>query len=103
MFSCTEWTPSDLEVGDGSRAPNETLHMLSLVLKTAFRMHCTGETVCDQRPWQLVEGVRRKLVELSQELESVVSEDKLAGFVGTVLCPPEAGAGGPPDPAGTAD
>lgn len=70
----------------GTRVPKETLHMLGAVLKTAFRMHCTGEFACGKAPWQLVQDVERKLVALSQEPATAISESRLARYVEAELC-----------------
>jgi hypothetical protein len=69
--------------------PKETLHMLSAVLKIAFRMHCTGETVCAKSPWQLVQDVQEKLMALSQESESAVSEERLIRYIEGALSGPD--------------
>jgi len=84
MLSCA----ASKNAGRSSRLPHathETLHMLSLVLKMAFRTHCTGETVCDRGPWQLVRDVQNKLLELSQESEAAVSEERLTRYVEAAL------------------
>ena len=60
--------------------PNETLHLLSTVLQTAFRLHCTGDTVGGKGPWELVREVQQKLGELAQD-QTAVSEERLARFV----------------------
>jgi len=69
--------------------PHETLHMLNVVLKTAFRLHCTGETVCGKGPWQLVRDVQHKLRELSRRPAAVVSEARLARYVEKELSGPD--------------
>lgn len=68
--------------------PKETLHMLSVVLRTAFRTHCTGETVCAQSPWQLVQTVQEELAALSRESDSAVSEERLIRFLEESLARP---------------
>jgi hypothetical protein len=61
--------------------PDATLHMLNVVLKTAFRLHCTGETVCGKGPWQLVRDVQQKLLQLSRRPLGVISEERLTRYV----------------------
>jgi hypothetical protein len=61
--------------------PNDTLHMLGAALKTAFRMHCTGETVGGKTAWQIVNDVQRKLADLAPSSGRLVSEDCLAEYV----------------------
>jgi hypothetical protein len=75
--------------------PDETLHMLNVVLKTAFRMHCTGETVCGKGPWQLVRDVQQKLLELSRRPVGIVSEERLTRYVAKELSGPERNAFSP--------
>ncbi len=65
--------------------PDDTLRMLNVVLKTAFRLHCTGETVCGMGPWQLVRDVQHKLQELSRRPAGMVSEERLARYVAKEL------------------
>src|SRR5205807_3362003 len=84
MFSCVE-PKQGRRPGRRPAANHETLHMLGLVLKAAFRMHCTGETVCDRSPWQLIRDVQHKLLELSRESEAAVSEERLVRYIETVL------------------
>jgi hypothetical protein len=66
-------------------AADETLLLLSAVLKTAFRLHCTGESISGKGPWQLVGDVQRKLVALSAGREGVLSEVLLTRFIETDL------------------
>jgi hypothetical protein len=66
----------------------ETLHMFGVVLKAAFRMHCTGETVAGKTAWQLVHDVQLKLEDLSQCPASPVSDERLAAYVETELATP---------------
>jgi hypothetical protein len=61
--------------------PKDTLHMLSVLLKAAFRMHCTGESVAGKTAWQLVHDVQGKLADLSQCPGTVVSEERLAEYI----------------------
>ena len=55
--------------------------MLGVVLKAAFRMHCTGETMGGKGAWQVVADVQRKLVDLSRSPGALVSEERLADYV----------------------
>jgi hypothetical protein len=80
--------PLPVQASAYTLVPKETLHMLGAVLKTAFRMHCTGETVCSKNPWQLVHEVQEKLTALSPELESVVSEQRLVRYIEDSLSRP---------------
>ncbi|HEV3257871.1 MAG TPA: hypothetical protein VG013_13380 [Gemmataceae bacterium] len=84
MLSCVE-SKQGRSPGRLPPATHETLHLLSLVLKAAFRGHCTGEAVCDRGPWQLVREVQNKLLELSQESEAAVSEERLVRYIEAVL------------------
>jgi hypothetical protein len=81
MFSPTQPKINNPRVQEHTLVPDETLHMLNVVLKTAFRMHCTGETVCGKGPWQLVRDVQQKLLELSRRPVGIVSEERLACYV----------------------
>ena len=88
MQALAGWESSGCHANTGTLVPKETLLMLSAVLKTAFRLHCTGEAACGKGPWQLVEDVERKLLELSQEPATVISEGRLARYVETELSEP---------------
>ncbi len=82
MFRHTQSRPG----GQGhTLVPDDTLRMLNVVLKTAFRLHCTGETVCGKGPWQLVKDVQHKLQELCRRPAGMVSEDRLARYLAKEL------------------
>jgi len=65
--------------------PVPLLHLLSAVLQSAFRSHCTGEDVGDRRPWRLVGAVQKKLLELSREHALPVPEERLLAFIEDLL------------------
>ncbi|MFN4259505.1 MAG: hypothetical protein ACK4RK_09400 [Gemmataceae bacterium] len=61
--------------------PNETLRMLGALLHTAFRLHCTGETLGDRNAWELVREARQKLHELAPPVPTAISEEQLTRFL----------------------
>ncbi len=89
MVPQTKAWPRERATPQRTLVPTETLHLLGVVLKTAFRTYCTGETVGRRGAWQLVQQVQRKLAELSRHPAGLVSEERLARFVEADL----AGAG----------
>lgn len=88
MSSCGK----ELLVQAGDAVAPETLHMLSVVLKTAFRTHCTGETVAGKGPWQLVQEVQARLAALSRGTGTLVSEERLVRYLETELADPSPAA-----------
>jgi hypothetical protein len=60
---------------------DDRLQILSQLLKTAFRLHCTGETLGDRGPWQLVREVQERLTELSGSPGVVMSEEHQLDFL----------------------
>jgi hypothetical protein len=80
--------PSQSRPKGHTLVPDDTLRMLNEVLKTAFRLHCTGETVCGKGPWQLVRDVQHKLQELSRRPAGMVSEERVTRFVAKELSVP---------------
>src|SRR5262249_17066688 len=89
MFPPTPPKNNNPHVQEHTLVADETLHMLNVVLKTAFRRHCPGETVCGKGPWQLVRDVQQKLLALSHRPARVVSEERLAHYVAQELSDPD--------------
>jgi len=84
MFPRLQTKPDRQPTTRSTPVPSETLHLLSTVLQTAFRLHCTGDTVGGKGPWELVREVQQKLGELAQD-QTAVSEERLARFIETTL------------------
>jgi hypothetical protein len=59
---------------------DDRLQMLSQLLKTAFRLHCTGETLGDRGPWELVREVQERLAEMAGSPGLLMSEERLAAY-----------------------
>jgi hypothetical protein len=70
--------------------PKETLHVLSLMLATAARLHATRERLAGLSPWRLVEEVQKKLLELGLLPETAVSDEWLMWFLEDALVAREA-------------
>jgi hypothetical protein len=60
---------------------DDRLQMLSELLKTAFRLHCTGESLDGRGPWEVVCEVQGRLAALSGAAAGPVSEDRLLCFL----------------------
>jgi hypothetical protein len=89
MFARKPSKSSRRRVPPRTAVDKETLLMLSAVLRTAFRLHCTGETVAGHGPWQLIAGVQNKLAELGPGTGVPISEERLARYVEDALAPPQ--------------
>lgn len=74
-------------MNDHSRAvaaSGRNLQMLGMLLRTAFRAHCTGEMIGAYTPWQIVRTVEARLLELGRSPALLVSEEQLLDFVETL-------------------